>query len=1160
MVVTTEVAGHVLQMLNIESAEIAEDANLLEFGLNSLALMQLVDLFRAKYCKTLEYTDFVMAPSVREWTEILNQALEMAQSSVVTLNSNAGENARAPMHDENADVPLAEMQYAYWSGRQADKVAAHLYVEFDGKSIDVVRLQKAVDEIFSRHAMLRAQVSDQGRQRIRRFQPGVGLSVDNYVHLSAQDVEQVLAHKRQRMTHQLLAIADGQVVDLSLTLLPGARHRFHIDVDMVAIDPHSFLILLEDLARAYMGTSPEFVSNDADFFNYLALQAQDSERKLEAEQHKEWWSKKLLAMPASPALPLTPHGFRSEVSSTSLSCYLEPGESRFLAAIAQEQNCSLTTVLLGVFSIILARWSAESHFRLNFPLFKRKPYVSNTDSIVGDFTTFVLLDIELENSQSLAEIFKAIEAEIANTSSHTSYSGVSLLRDLSKSSHANEIAPVVFTSGLDVGELFSSSVLKSLGRPVWCVSQGPKVDLDVQVALCNERVFINWDVRLDAFKGEVANDMFTTYIAALKQLAEKPLVAMRRGYELLPQSLLLPAASAPLKSSRVVTGLTAKIIESLQSVPEQNAITFENETVNYQQLAVHHHNILGNLLHSGVGRETKVLVVVDQFYSVAVIAALFAAGICFVPVSSHMVAGVSKEKLNGWLEQLGCDLVIAPDAFSVTKSHLTYTQLLSPTANKARLQELLTDMSGQPDPVAFLSIDANADSSISIERVLRSQLEREVDSILSATDLNKDHVCLSIINKSTGLPIAELISALIANASLILVDSRITATPLQWRDLIKARAVTHLFATTAQVSTLIRHARLGELDKLTHCLMSGEEISLGMAQHFIKLKCPAQLLLQVNWGGVATPAIVRGAIATQACGKIPYLAYRQVSGSRYQVMDKYGQVCPDWVAGELYVANEDEQSAIAQYATTDAFLPGGAQENSWLRTGKIASRINSSDIILSAKNIILADRQGYRISLTELSNIIATIDGVYESVLIPRARNSEAEFALAIVPDDALIDVKHIQRELSLRLPSHFIPEPVFLLDAMPLDQHGRIDSNAMQDQLLQSLQNYQALESSALQQASALERTVTYICAQIIGMPSNELDAADDFFEQGGDSLLATHLTAHLNQYFQGANLTVVDVFSLRSPGSLAELIDDNLPSTANKIAEVFLTVIEGE
>ncbi|WP_207749513.1 hypothetical protein, partial [Clostridioides difficile] len=61
-------------------------------------------------------------------------------------------------------------------------------------------------------------------------------------------IEEVLAELRERKTHQRLAIEDGQVLDVTLTLRDEDSSRLHLDVDMLAGDAMSYRILVSDLA------------------------------------------------------------------------------------------------------------------------------------------------------------------------------------------------------------------------------------------------------------------------------------------------------------------------------------------------------------------------------------------------------------------------------------------------------------------------------------------------------------------------------------------------------------------------------------------------------------------------------------------------------------------------------------------------------------------------------------------------------------------------------------------------------------------------------------------------------------------------------------------------------------------------------------------------
>ncbi|MFE1635575.1 acyl carrier protein, partial [Acinetobacter baumannii] len=102
--------------------------------------------------------------------------------------------------------------------------------------------------------------------------------------------------------------------------------------------------------------------------------------------------------------------------------------------------------------------------------------------------------------------------------------------------------------------------------------------------------------------------------------------------------------------------------------------------------------------------------------------------------------------------------------------------------------------------------------------------------------------------------------------------------------------------------------------------------------------------------------------------------------------------------------------------------------------------------------------------------------------------------------------------------------------------------------------------DASQLEETTVLEKVVTLMMAKIIGIPQSQANSHLDFFDEGGDSLLATHLVAALNQYFQNADISVVDIFTQRNAKNIAALLEQKLPDTAQRIAEVFMQVIEGK
>lgn len=132
------------------------------------------------------------------------------------------------------------------------------------------------------------------------------------------------------------------------------------------------------------------------------------------------------------------------------------------------------------YSGVLRRWSTNSRFLLNLPMFGREPYHADVDKLVGDFTSSLMLDIDLTDTTTAAERAQVVQDTLHSTVAHSSYSGLSVLRDLTRHRGTQVLAPFVFTSALGLGDLFAGDVTEQFGTPVWHISQGPQVLLDAR--------------------------------------------------------------------------------------------------------------------------------------------------------------------------------------------------------------------------------------------------------------------------------------------------------------------------------------------------------------------------------------------------------------------------------------------------------------------------------------------------------------------------------------------------------------------------------------------------------------------------------------------------------------------------------------------------------
>ena len=120
-----------------------------------------------------------------------------------------------------------------------------------------------------------------------------------------------------------------------------------------------------------------------------------------------------------------------------------------------------------------------------------------------------------------------------------------------------------------------------------------------------------------------------------------------------------------------------------------------------------------------------------------------------------------------------------------------------------------------------------------------------------------------------------------------------------------------------------------------------------------------------------------------------------------------------------------------------------------------------------------------------------------------------------------------VRQWLGARLPDYMVPAQIVVLEEFPLTSSGKIDRRALPAPV------FAATAFRAPQ--SATEKIVAEVFAEVLGVDRVGLD--DDFFALGGDSLIATRVSARL-QLALGREVPVRYLFDASTVGDLAEYL----------------------
>ena len=359
--------------------------------------------------------------------------------------------------DAHQPFPLTDIQQAYWIGRdqafELGDVSAHLYIESELAALDVERLERAWARLIERHDMLRATVLPDGTQQVLAEAPPVEIEVEDLAGKKPRDVARRLDEIREHHAGHGPAPGSWPLFDLRATHLGDGRYRLHFSLSLLICDAMTFNILSGELARLYRDPEVELPTLELRYRDaVLAL-----ERLKEGDVYRrslDYWRDRVDTLPPAPELPLAknPAAMR-RASFVRRRGGLPRGEWQEVKELAARTGVTPTVVLAAAYAEVLATWSKSPRFSINVLFFNRLAIHPQVHQVVGNFSSTILLEIEVRPAESFADRARRIQGQLLRDMEHSHVTGIEVMRELNRrqGGTARAAMPVVLASTLNLG-------------------------------------------------------------------------------------------------------------------------------------------------------------------------------------------------------------------------------------------------------------------------------------------------------------------------------------------------------------------------------------------------------------------------------------------------------------------------------------------------------------------------------------------------------------------------------------------------------------------------------------------------------------------------------------------------------------------------------------
>ncbi|MEN4399546.1 amino acid adenylation domain-containing protein [Mycolicibacterium senegalense] len=1130
------VRAEVAELLGVSADDVDPNADLIASGLDSIRMMSLSGRWR-KQGINVGFAALAANPTVAAWTDLV------AEHAPDAASVDPAPDAEAVAGDDGEPFPLAPIQHAFWVGRNQDQqlggVGAHLYVEFDGAGVDPQRLQAAAAKLAARHPMLRVEILPDGTQRIG--DRPLPVTVYDFRDLDEVAAQAELERLRESKSHQML---HDEVLELSLSLLPGGRTRLHVDMDMQCADAVSYRNFMADLAAFYRGADlPDLGYTYREYRARLTASVPPP-----SAEDLQWWADRVPDLPDPPALPLVPlSDQRNPHRSIRLWETLDVPTRDALFAAAHRRGVTPAMAVGASYANALARWSTQSRFLLNLPMFGREPYHPDVDKLVGDFTSSLLLDIDLTGADTAMARARVVQDTLHATAAHSSVSGLDVLRDMSRHRGSQTLATIVYTSALGLGDLFAGEVTDHFGAPVWTISQGPQVLIDAQATPIAEGLMINWDVRVEAFRPGVAEAMFAYHLAELRRLAtddaawdapDPPAISeeQRRVRAELNASVSPPSGDP----------LHAGFLANAAADPDAPAVFSSAGDLTYGELRDKVLAVAAALQSRGVCHGEVVAVLGPK--SVEQVIALLAismVGAAYLPVGVDQPA----DRAARILHTGGVDfaLVCGPGSDHPELPHLTVGDA-EIIGDPAHFEPVEVD----PTDLAYVLFTSGSTGEPKGVEITHDAAMNTIEFINDHFEIGPADKCLALSHLECDLSVIDVYGTLRSGGSMVVVDEEHRRDPDVWVRLIDEHRVSVLHFLTGWLEMLVAGGSGtaagagasgtggGPLSSLRVVPTGGDWVRPDLVR---ALRAASPRVRFAGLGG-ATETATHNTIFEVGFDddalpphwtSVPFGV--PLTNNCCRVVDARGDDCPDWVPGELWVGGRGIARGYRGRPdlTAERFVEHDGRR--WYRTGDLVRSWPDGTLEFVGRADHRIKVSGFRIELGEVEGALCRVPGVDAAVAVLVPVDGGHDLLGAVVRADqagldAGLDAATVAGALAELVPAHMIPQVLVVADEIPYAR-GKTDRTAV----IRMLTAVGAPEARGYRAPSGpLETALCAIFGDVLGQTGVGVD--DDFFALGGDSVLGTQLVARIRDWLDTSTVMVADVFAARTVAQMAALL----------------------
>ncbi|TMO69885.1 non-ribosomal peptide synthetase [Pseudoalteromonas aurantia] len=1069
--------------------------------------------------------------------DLKNKVIEQKSSIIEFLSSQASQEidvkAIKPLHlNEQGMHPAAYSQQRLWlidriSG-SSEQYNSPSVIKVNGQ-FDLSIAEHAITAIIQRHLPLRATFAESNEGVYQTFQNNFAFTI-NIVDLSDSDQSTQGNQLNTLLEKEILKpfnLAKDLLIRAVWFQLSNDEGILAFNIHHIAADAWSMPILNREFIQLYtelQNTGTLRKSKlDINYLDFVYWQ-QDQVANNRFDAQLQYWRAQLDSVPLEHSLKFdrkrpTQTTFRGD----SVSFALDELQSQKFFRIAHENNVSNFMLVHALFSLFLSIKGESDDIVIGTPVANR--FQQGIDNLIGFFTNTLVLRTDTSENIAFSEYLQSIKKVNLDAQTNQDLPFDQLVDELNpaRSPNYSPLFQIMLTSNNN--DDFQTELPDLAFAPVSINNKTAKFDLLLDFRESQNLVSFNLEFNCDLFDAST----IARYAQQFSLLCQKVLnntEGLLYNFDLLDEqsnSVLIEQMNSVKIKHDGLQLIHEYFEDCATNTPSGLAIQYLDSHFSYLEINQKANKLAYLLKSKGVGQGQIVGLLFDRRIDTIIsILAVLKTGAAYTPLDVNLpkerIAYIVKDSCTSLvislLQFVGSLELNTVDTVILDEARTEQALGLYPSINIDLTQPIKIDA---PAVMIYTSGSTGKPKGVTESHLAITNLVLGQFQNTSLESLNKTMMFAPF---SFDASVHEMVTTWVGGGALVLADQQLKDNLIELPNFIVKYDINRAFIPPSVFNLIVDIAseRKMNLPSFKLAVVAGEELKLGRsASEFLHFRPDFELWN--HYGPSETHVITEHRVNNLEHQEMPPIG-KMIPNMNGYILDRHRRLVSYGEVGILHVSGPAvgpgyhmNQKITAEKYTSNPFKSDGY--STLYNTGDKVRYNEDGEIVFLGRADNQLKIRGFRIEPSEIEYQLQEVPSVSKAVIVDKVLTSGDKELLGFVQMNSADTPSFSDSEciaeclehLRCVLPSYMIPNKLIVVQHWPLNNNGKIDKKVLRDK------NNSSEEKEVL--ITETEHKLATLWSKLLSQPIDSFGGTSDFFDIGGNSLLAVRLLSAIQDSF---------------------------------------------